>query len=125
MIELTLPWPPSVNHYWVHTKSVTFISAKGKEYRKAVSAIVAQNLTVIRVKPIKVDIIAYRPDRRLRDLDNLLKAPLDALTHAQVWTDDSLIRDLRIRWGVGIKGMMVVKITDLEEQDEEIPTNNP
>jgi len=124
MIELTLPWPPSVNHYWVHTRTVAFISAKGKEYRKAVSAIVAQNHTVIRDKPIKVDIIAYRPDRRLRDLDNLLKAPLDALTNAQVWTDDSLIRDLRIRWGVGIKGMMIVKITDLEEENEEISTDN-
>ena len=124
MIELTLPWPPSVNHYWVHTRTVTFISAKGKEYRKSVSAIVAQNHTVIRVKPIKVDIIAYRPDRRLRDLDNLLKAPLDALTNAQVWTDDSLIRDLRIRWGEGIKGMMVVKITDLEEENEKISTNH-
>jgi crossover junction endodeoxyribonuclease RusA len=120
MIELTLPWPPSVNHYWVHTKTHSFISQKGRDYRKAVSAIVANNLTVMRDNPIKVEIVAYRPDRRLRDLDNLLKAPLDALTHAQVWKDDSQIRDLRIKWGVGIKGMMTVKVTDLEEDPQEI-----
>lgn len=36
------------------------------------------------------------PDRRARDLDNLCKAPLDALVKAGVMADDSLIVDLRI-----------------------------
>ena len=36
---------------------------------------------------------AWMPDKRVRDLDNLLKAPLDALTRAGFWVDDSQIAD--------------------------------
>ena len=45
---------------------------------------------------LMVKISAYPPDRRRRDLDNILKATLDSLTHAAVIEDDSLIDDLRI-----------------------------
>ena len=45
---------------------------------------------------VAVRIEAQPPDRRVRDLDNLLKAPLDALTHAGLWVDDSQIDELTI-----------------------------
>ena len=45
---------------------------------------------------ISVRVDAAPPDRRVRDLDNISKALLDALTHAGVWRDDSQIDDLRI-----------------------------
>jgi crossover junction endodeoxyribonuclease RusA len=48
--------------------------------------------------PIKLEVIATRPDRRRRDVDNLLKSLLDALDHAEVYEDDSQIQDLRITW---------------------------
>jgi Holliday junction resolvase RusA-like endonuclease len=38
---------------------------------------------------------AYPPDRRRRDLDNILKAILDALQHAGCYADDSQIHALR------------------------------
>lgn len=44
-------------------------------------------------------LVAYPPTRAVRDLDNLLKAPLDALTGAGLWLDDSQIRRLSIEWG--------------------------
>jgi Holliday junction resolvase RusA-like endonuclease len=34
---------------------------------------------------------AFPPDRRRRDIDNIQKATLDALEHAGVYQDDSLI----------------------------------
>ena len=37
MIEITLPWPPTVNTYWRNFNGRTIISAKGREYRKAVA----------------------------------------------------------------------------------------
>jgi len=71
-----------------------------------------QNVAVGIKNPIKVEIIAYRPDKRKRDLDNLLKGSLDSLTKAGVWEDDSLIQDLRIYWGDHIGGYLKVYIEE-------------
>ena len=60
-----------------------------------------------------VEIEAYRPDKRRRDLDNLLKAALDACTSAGVWEDDSNIVDLRIYWADIIGGMIKVHVREL------------
>lgn len=122
MIEVTLPFPPSVNTYWRTFRGRMIISAKGREYREVVEHLLGY---MPQVEPlegkVKVDIEAYRPDNRRRDLDNLFKAPLDALTYAGVWQDDSQITDLRIRWAKDIGGMLKVTITS---EDEKIPTNN-
>ena len=63
---------------------------------------------------VKVTIEAYRPDKRRRDLDNLLKAPLDALTHAGVYQDDELIVDLRIFWAEDNGGFIKVKVEEIK-----------
>ena len=48
-------------------------------------------------------------------MDNTIKVPCDALTHAKVWKDDSQIDDLRIvRRGVVPDGKMVISITELD-----------
>jgi len=102
MITLVLPWPPSVNTYWRSPSTGklagrTLISERGRAYRKEVA-----DAVTLAGKPkadqgrLEVAIIAAPPDRRRRDLDNLPKAILDALTHAGVIEDDSLIDDLRI-----------------------------
>lgn len=54
--------------------------------------------------PVAVAIVFYPPNLVRRDLDNFLKAPLDALTHAGVWVDDSQVKRLTIEWGPIIKG---------------------
>ena len=118
MIQFTLPFPPSVNTYWRMFRNRMIISAKGREYRKAVEQILADELIIVRHKPLRVEIEVFRPDRRKRDLDNLLKAPLDAMTYCKVWDDDSQIHELSIRWGDGIKGMLKIKITELDKDME-------
>ena len=95
-LVLTLPWPPSVNRYWRTFRGRMLISRDGREYRKAVCALLGKRLAL--PGPLGVEIIAFRPDRRRRDLDNLLKAPLDSLTSAGIWHDDSQIVRLSIRW---------------------------
>lgn len=53
-----------------------------------------------RIRPMKgnigITIYAYPPDKRRRDLDNILKAILDALQHAGAYADDSQISGITI-----------------------------
>lgn len=119
MIELTLPWPPTVNTYWRMWRNRMVISDGGRKYRKAVWEQVIQQALGKRVRNrAVVTIQAFRPDNRRRDLDNLLKAVLDALTAAEVWDDDSQITDLRIYWGPDIGGYLKVSIVDTGEDDD-------
>lgn len=122
MIELTLPWPPSVNTYWRMFKNRMIISEPGRKYRVAVAEqVLLQTKGKCRTDgPVKVTIEAWRPDNRRRDLDNLLKAVLDSLGHAGVYIDDSLIVDLRIYWAPEIGGMLKVKVEELNEQKNSV-----
>lgn len=110
-MTLELPWPPSVNTYWRNWRGHMVISTAGRQYTKAVQEQVEKQGTQTYTGPIRVVIQAFRPDRRKRDLDNLLKATLDALTKAGAWEDDSQIVDLRIYWA-GMGGKLIVEIFD-------------
>ena len=101
-IRLQLPWPPTLNTYWRHAvvkgRAVTMLSKEGREYREEVARIVLYNgWTYKRIAGrLRVTICAHPPDKRKRDLDNLPKGILDALTHAEVWVDDEQIDSLTI-----------------------------
>ena len=113
-ITLTLPWPPSVNKYWRTFQGRMIISAEGRSYRKAVAdQVLIQRGAKHYMGKLRVNIEAFRPDNRRRDLDNLLKAVLDGCTHAGVWEDDSNIVDLRIYWADSIGGMLKVKVSEV------------
>lgn len=93
--ELSLPWPPSVNHYWRRNKGPGMhISAEGQHFRTNVA--MASGGTAGVYGRVAVQVIAYPPDLRARDLDNLLKSLLDALQHAGMIESDALIDDLHI-----------------------------
>ena len=113
-VTMTLPWPPSMNTYWRTFQGRMIISAKGREYRKAVAEQVMLQFVGLGYKgKLCVEIEAFRPDKRKRDLDNLLKAVLDGCTHAGVWEDDSNIVDLRIYWADTIGGMIKLNVREL------------
>jgi crossover junction endodeoxyribonuclease RusA len=113
--EITLPWPPSVNTYWRTVNGRMIISLKGRDYRDAVVDQLKRQQTGCHFDGLlRVTIEAWRPDKRRRDLDNLLKATLDSLAHAGVYDDDSQIVDLRIYWAPDIGGMLKVKIEEVE-----------
>lgn len=115
-MTLTLPYPPSVNHYWRHVGPRTLISKEGRKFRERVCGMLASNGP--RKPPaggrIAMLMDAFPPDRRRRDLDNLQKATLDALQHAGLYKDDSQIDLLLIKRGdVRQGGSMVVEMLPL------------
>lgn len=48
---------------------------------------------------VLVEYVFCRPDKRKRDLGNMEKAVSDILVKMNVIEDDSLIMDMRLRWG--------------------------
>jgi crossover junction endodeoxyribonuclease RusA len=91
VIELELPFPPSVNHYWRRVGARTLISRGGRHFRKTVVSILASRGVRPLDGPLEVYIELYPPDRRRRDVDNSQKALLDALGQGGAYHDDSQI----------------------------------
>jgi crossover junction endodeoxyribonuclease RusA len=120
MITVSLPYPPSVNSYWRHVSKGriagrVLISEAGRAYRKAVSGeIAAQAARMGYEGHLKVSIVAYPPDGRRRDLDNVLKALLDSLAHAGVYRDDCQIYSLQISRGPVMRngGSVTVSVSE-------------
>ena len=55
MIEVTLPWPPTVNTYWRVFNGRSILSEKGREYRKAVAdQVLIQRAAKHFEKPLRV-----------------------------------------------------------------------
>lgn len=92
--EFRLDYPPSVNSYWRTTRGgQTYLSKAGRQYREAAAA-----ATDVRFgqRRVQVYIELTMPDRRRRDLDNTLKALLDAIEHAGIVDDDCQIDRLMV-----------------------------
>ena len=68
--------------------------------------------------PYKITVTTREADNRRRDLDNALKALLDAITHGGLIEDDSFIDQLIVTRGEKVEGapFVVVTITELEEK---------
>jgi crossover junction endodeoxyribonuclease RusA len=100
-MNITLPYPPTVNTYWRNTPKGVLISKRGREYRnQAIESCILQGVAYTRLEGrLAVDITAYMPDRRRRDIDNLTKSLLDSLAHAAVFLDDEQVDELTIRRG--------------------------
>jgi crossover junction endodeoxyribonuclease RusA len=120
-MRLTLPWPPSANTYYRHVSrgplaGRTLLSEAGRAYRKAVDAVVAQaRARKALAVPLEVRIAAFPPDRRKRDLDNLLKSVLDCLEASGVIENDNLIESLSIYRAERVAGgQLEVQITALD-----------
>ena len=101
----TLPWPPSVNHYWRHVDNKVLISSEGRSYRKRVREQFWVDSRPTFLGRLSVRLVFCSPDRRKRDLDNLCKSLLDALQAVGFYDDDSQIDELTlVRGGVDASG---------------------
>jgi len=124
-VTLDLPWPPSINsyfmeyamppagaliekrirehgfneiHVWLrrNTRTMKRVGDKGHAYRADVQEYVLRNrLNKGYREPLLMHMDFYAPDRRERDLDNHYKPLIDALEHACVFLNDSQIKGHR------------------------------
>ena len=114
MVTVELPFPPSINHYWRRNGARYFISKEGTEFRNIVIATCYQlNGYFNENQRLSLVINVYPPDKRRRDLDNLVKSVQDSLQHAGVYPDDSQIDDLRITRNPNRAGKIVVQISEI------------
>ncbi len=120
MLELQLPYPPSVNRYYRHVGARTLISREGRTYRRQVQELLANR----RMQPMEgrlaVIVDLFPPDRRRRDADNTMKCLLDSLEHADVYHDDSQIVHLEVNKLDPVRGGVCdVFISEIDEFQRE------
>lgn len=134
MIEFELPFPPSLNHAWGRKGKMSYLTQEQKDYRAAVAGALAWGelrddaaplapLPVPLPGRLAVALRFFEPNRLRRDLDNLPKAALDALTHAGLWRDDSQIDCLMLaRAGVSPdRPRVVVRVWRYAPNDLDLP----
>lgn len=115
-MEVILPYPPSANRMYRFPKKLGYplLSKEGREYYKEIKSLVVWNDHIR--GPAQVWLGITMPDRRKRDIDNVVKPILDALTKAGIWKDDSQVQDLRVtKLGVLKPGQVRVIIWELLE----------
>jgi crossover junction endodeoxyribonuclease RusA len=116
-----LPWPPSVNHYWCQGKPIykngrrivpRYKSEKANMFIKQTKA--AIGIVEASLKRIAVEIMVFPPDRRCRDIDNIIKGIFDSLVAAKLIKDDEQVDHLLVIRGDVVKGGMVkIKVSEL------------
>lgn len=83
--------------YWrtihIHRQIRHVISKAGNRYRKEVCTLLRGVINPIDTL-VSVQLKLWFPDKRMRDTDNIQKPLLDALTHAGIWKDDWLVRQI-------------------------------
>jgi len=99
-IELTMDLPPSVNRLWRVGPNKKFYRApEYQEWRKLTMwQLSVQAKFVMIDQPYKLTIRAVKPDKRKRDLDNIIKALSDILESAAIIKNDSLAQHIDIAW---------------------------
>ena len=113
-VNLSLPYPPSANRLW---RAVNGRQIKSAEYRQWIDE-AALSIRLQRPRGIigayHLVIRASRPDRRRRDIDNLLKPISDALCQGGVVGDDCDCDHLTAFWSSEVikGGAIQVQVTE-------------
>ena len=118
---LTLPWPPSVNHYYRHVGPRVLISKDGRRYREAVEAVARRAGNPRLEGPVAMKGRFHPPDRMRRDLDNIGgKALIDALQGAGLFTDDCQIKRISLEMLEPVdNGLCIIELENIDNEQKE------
>lgn len=115
MMTLVLPFPPTANTNVRHARGAHYLTREHKSFRQRAWFAWHVAKTSPLVGPIAVELVVLMPDRRRRDLDNLIKPVLDALQYAGAYKDDSQVADLHIiNNGITAGGSLTVRAFQLQ-----------
>ena len=111
--EFEMPWAPSVNSCWMHTRQGVKLSKRGRQYRfDAMTRLDNLKLSGELISGnVSVHLTLNPPTLRRYDADNFSKALLDSLSHGRFWVDDEQVHKITVEKGVKVKGgNVMVKI---------------
>ena len=89
-VTIELPWPVSINRYLRRAGVRMHTTNEAKAYRRDVGWLCSAAPRFGSAQ-LTLTIIAFPPDNRRRDLDNIEKVLIDSLMHAGLFDDDSQI----------------------------------
>ena len=96
---ICLPYPPSNNVYYRHSGTMTYLSAKGREFKERAGLIARQAHVVCLECPVSLIIILHpkrnkdgATNKTRMDLDNCFKSVLDSLNGVAYLDDSQIVR---------------------------------
>lgn len=121
-MEMALPFPPSVNALYIPCRSRIILSKKAREFHALFAQVLhQQGHPGMATGFLEVEVWACPPNRRARDVDNLLKALFDALQKTEVFENDSQIKSVHAvmdHWPFA-DGSVIVRIYEVDAHDYE------
>lgn len=113
-VAFTMPTPPSTNGLFKNVKGVGRVKAGVYEnfVRMAVAAIRRQDVRHLSGHLIAIFGVERMSDRA--DIDNRLKAMLDAIVEAKVIEDDRFVTAIAISWLPSANGMSHVRLLPVQ-----------
>lgn len=106
LAEISIPYPPSVNHYTQRRRGGgVMLTDKAKQYKADVYTLVATK-ALQRESSARLagEFVIHAPTRRKYDLDNRMKMILDALENAGLFENDEQFDEITIKRGGIVKG---------------------
>jgi len=108
MVSVTLPYPPNANHMWRHVGKKVLRSREYEAWRAHAGLIIrSETKGGVLEGPYAMTAMVGRPDRRRRDLDNLLKPIGDVLVLAGAVEDDCFCQRIDASWSDSVTGVFV------------------
>lgn len=102
---LVLPFPVSVNQIWRGHKGRAIKSKRYREFEaEAARALRQQGPLPHFDRPVSLTLSIGRPDKRVRDISNLIKAVEDVLAANGVLENDVLVHRIAAHWSDDVTG---------------------
>ena len=100
MTRITLPFPPTLNNCFENIRGGRRITQRYREWINEAFWMIKSQKPSKHEDEVSISIGFVAPDKRKRDLDNLIKPVLDILVKGQVIKDDGskYVRRVTVQW---------------------------